>query len=176
MSVWSSLSVFGLRRFVLSARQAHIRCRVTVIGQPTLCLNLCLESPAEPQPHLNKGEKGAGAPAAALANTTAILTRPNQARAAFTCCDVSLVWGFIVHCAYSVPAIHISRVHACHTHITSAHITSACLPYTYHECTYHECMPAIHISRVRACHTHITSACLPYTYHECVPAIHISCK
>ena len=53
MSVWSSLSVFGLRRFVLSARQAHIRCRVTVIGQPTLCLNLCLESPAEPQPHLN---------------------------------------------------------------------------------------------------------------------------
>ena len=46
-SLRSSSSVFGLRRFVSPARQAHIRFRVTVISQPALWLNLYLDSRAE---------------------------------------------------------------------------------------------------------------------------------
>ena len=40
-------SVFGLRRFVSSVRQAHIRFRVTVISQPAPWLDLYLDSRAE---------------------------------------------------------------------------------------------------------------------------------
>ena len=43
----SSTSGFGLRRVVSSARQAHVRFRVTVISQPTLWLNLYHDSRVE---------------------------------------------------------------------------------------------------------------------------------
>ena len=43
----SSSSVFGLRRFVSSVRQAHIRFRATVISKPALWLNLYRNSRAE---------------------------------------------------------------------------------------------------------------------------------